>query len=95
MPKAKAKDSKPLPLPDILRDFALLRASDFDLASHTPTPVQQSCSDLLLDSSYHFVQEAKLALNLHNRDEAHVQGGRVETIRSSLEGLLGDLQHGK
>jgi hypothetical protein len=83
---AKAKTTSPLPLPDVLRDLAVLRASDVDLDSLVPKAGEGQ--DAVVESSYEFVREAREALGMHNRGKADIQGERVERVRSSLEELL-------
>lgn len=89
---AKAKSTNPLPLPDVLRDLAVLRASDVDLNSLVPTA--GSGQDTVVESSYEFVREARGALGMHSRGKADTQGERVERIRSSLEELLEGVENG-
>lgn len=92
------KDSKPFPLEKSLRDLALLRAAEIDVASLLPVPdaaastTSPSSVEVTVDESFEFVREARLALKIHNRDEAQTQGSRVEEVRSKLEDLLSGLQ---
>lgn len=86
---AKGKTTSPLPLPDVLRDLAVLRASDTDLGSLVPTTGEGHVEgDGVVESSYEFVREARAALGMHGRGEADTQGERVESVRSRLEELL-------
>lgn len=90
-------DAKALPLGDTLRDLALLRASDIDLAAILQEqPISQvnpsatgACIDeekeKLVDRSYEFVRETRAALRLVNRDEVNDHGKRIEGLRSELE----------
>ena len=83
-----ASKAGPLSLNDTLRDLALLRACDVDLTavlSRDSASPEQSEADKSVDRSYEFVQEARAALKLLNREEVGKQGGRVENIRSTLE----------
>ena len=88
---SKAKNTKPLPLAASLRDLALLRASDLDLDTVVPAKSDGE-RDVVVENSYQFAQQARLALAMHTRGEADVQGERVESIRSSLEELVNSLQ---
>lgn len=93
------KSTNPLPLSDMLRDLALLRASDVDLspclpkdgstepASGTNSPVDQSVA-----RSYEFVREARAAIKLLDRGNVDVQGSRVEDQRSKLEEMMNGLE---
>ena len=95
-----ASATKPLPLSETLRDLALLRASDVDLAACLPLdgptspadgagyPIDQSVA-----RSYEFVKEARAAIKLLNRGEVDTQGGRVEDLRSRLEDVLKGLEN--
>ena len=89
---AKAKTISPLPLPDVLRDLAILRASDTDLGSLVPGGERHAEADEVVESSYEFVREARAALGMHGRGEADTQGERVESVRSRLEELIKGVQ---
>ncbi|KAF8626857.1 hypothetical protein AX15_004677 [Amanita polypyramis BW_CC] len=70
---SKAKSTKPLPLEDVLRDLAFLRASGVDLGDLVAeTDSIQPESNQVVESS---------------RGEAEAEGERVESIRTSLEEL--------
>ena len=95
---SSSSDTTPLPLTDTLRDLALLRASDIDLASILrssasadsstraikPTPRDDE-KEALVERSYEFVREARAALRIVNRDEVNAQGKRIDDVRSALE----------
>lgn len=101
-----AKDTKPLALPDTLRDLALLRAYDIDLAGLVPK--DKTNPDLNLDSaqnittdpavetslkaSYEFVQTARAAIRIHVRGDVGVHGAKVDEARDKLETLLEELK---
>ena len=93
-----ATKANPLPLNETLRDLALLRSCDVDLSSLLPkdanatTPTQQSDADTTVERSYEFVREARAALKILNRDEVEKQGGRVESIRSTLDDVAQGLE---
>lgn len=99
-----ASKSKPLPLGDTLRDLALLRATDLDLASllssEVATPRDDSSNDAAdeqginssVERSYEFVSEARKAIKVLNRGEVDKQGVKVEDVRSKLEDTLRGLQ---
>ena len=89
---AKGKTTSPLPLPDVLRDLAVLRASDTDLGFLVPSEEGHAEADGVVESSYEFVREARAALGMHGRGEADKQGERVESVRSRLEELLKGVQ---
>ncbi|EKM54009.1 uncharacterized protein PHACADRAFT_257579 [Phanerochaete carnosa HHB-10118-sp] len=83
-----ASKANPLSLNDTLRDLALLRACDLDLASVLPPESAsdtKSPADESVDRSYEFVREARGALKVQNRGEVERQGSRVEDIRGTLE----------
>lgn len=83
-----ASKVNPLSLNNTLRDLALLRACDVDLAKFLPradSAVEKSQADESVDRSYEFVREARAALKVLNRGEVEKQGIRVEDTRSTLE----------
>lgn len=89
--------SKPLQLSDTLRDLALLRASELDLASLLPkiseavtTPADEIESSV--GASYAFVSEARKTIRILNRGDIDLQGGKVEKVRIGLEDLLQGLE---
>ncbi|KAF8170214.1 hypothetical protein K438DRAFT_1854225 [Mycena galopus ATCC 62051] len=86
-----SKDAKPLALSATLRDLALLRVSGLDIASLVPTQPTQSSkpqtTDFAVERSYEFVQQARAAMRLYNRDEVERTGEAVEELRSKVEEL--------
>jgi hypothetical protein len=85
----KAKDVKPLPLGNTLRDLALLRASEVEVSVLLPTPTtpvkdEGTSFDAAVEESYEFVREARKAMKI----EMAGQGERVEAVRNKLEELL-------
>lgn len=85
----------PLPLGDVLRDLAVLRASDVDLSDGTSFPDAESADSAneadgirkSVEQSYQFVREAREALKVHQRGDLDKQGGKVDTVRNQLEEL--------
>ena len=94
----KNASAKPLPLNDTLRDLALLRASDIDLASLLPqqraesdqTSGRQDKADLglTLDRSYEFVEHGKAVLRIRNRGLVEKEGEQVDRVRGEMENAL-------
>ncbi|KZT26799.1 hypothetical protein NEOLEDRAFT_210379 [Neolentinus lepideus HHB14362 ss-1] len=100
-------DASPLPLSEMLRDLALLRASDVDLAkvlaASTGYPEQKPCSRpearagdeeirTSVEKSYEFVRQARAVIKLQDRMDVESQGARVEDLRSKLEDALEGLK---
>ena len=93
------ESSKPFPLSATLRDLALFRASDVDLASILPEVVSpRDRQDVLadvessLERSYEFVREAKAVMNIHNKGLVETQGLKVEQVRGEMEDVLSGLE---
>jgi len=90
---SKAKDIR-LPLADTLRDLALLRAFDLDVASsilaqeHTQSSVHQSDA---VDGSREFIDISRRVLKLHGSGGVDIQEEKVEAVRNKLEALLDGL----
>ena len=86
----KAKDVKPLPLGNTLRDLALLRASEVQVSGLLPTPTtpvkanEGTSFDAAVEESYEFVREARKTMKIQMAG----QGERVEEVRNKLEELL-------
>ena len=91
-----SKDQQPLPLADILRDLALLRASDIDMAVVLPDYNDATKRDADVDTSvqrsYEFVKEARAALRIQNRGDLGSVGESVERVREGLEEILKGLE---
>ncbi|KAJ2913474.1 hypothetical protein MD484_g6942, partial [Candolleomyces efflorescens] len=94
-PAKKAKDTKALPLSDTLRDLALLRASDVDLAALLPansTNNSNASSDGAVEESVanssEFIKEARKTLKVQDRGEAEIQGKKLDVVRSKFEEVL-------
>ena len=87
----------PLPLGDILRDLAVLRASDVDLSDGKPFPDAESSDSAdgadgtrkSVQQSYHFVREAREALKVHQRGDLDKEGDKLDILRGQLEELRG------
>jgi len=82
------KDTKALPLSDTLRDLALLRASDIDLAALLPPNEDHASGEhTSVQLSTEFIQEARRALKLEVEPQ-----GKLDEVRSGLEELLAKLE---
>jgi len=87
----------PLPLGDVLRDLAVLRASDVDLSDGAPFPDAESSDSVneadgtqkSVQQSYQFVREAREALRVHQRGDLDKQGDKLDALRGQLEELRG------
>lgn len=85
----------PLPLGDVLRDLAVLRASDIDLADGTTFSDSVSADSAneangtqqSVQQSYQFVKGAREALKVHQRGDADKQGEKLGILRGKLEEL--------
>jgi len=93
--------NKPLPMSETLRDLALLRASDIDLAhlaSQSGLSDAGSREDGGIDEatsrSYEFVKEARATLRLLNGGELERQGQKTEEARRELTEVLKGLADG-
>ncbi|KAJ6497880.1 hypothetical protein C8R45DRAFT_1072325 [Mycena sanguinolenta] len=87
-----SKDAKPLSLSATLRDLALLRVTSLDVGSLVPTQPNQSskpdaATAAAVESSYEFVQQARAAIRLYNREEVERTGEGVEAVRTKVEEL--------
>ena len=100
---AASQDKSPLPLSDTLRDLAVLRASDIDLASFLP-PEETSGSSIeqtqsgdqgkelrAVERSFEFVKEARAAIRILNRGDVDEQGARIDEAREGLEEIANGL----
>lgn len=89
---SKAKDIR-LPLADTLRDLALLRASDLDVASILARQDTQSSphQSNAFDGSREFIHISRKVLKLHDSGGVEIQGEKVEAVRNKLEALLDGL----
>ncbi|KAJ4483592.1 hypothetical protein J3R30DRAFT_3285159 [Lentinula aciculospora] len=96
--KKLKKETKAFPLPDVLRDLALLRVSDVQLSSLVPQPSQSPSSshntdlDSDLEKSYQFSKEARAAIRLRNSRKVDDEAGRLEAVRSGLEDFVKGLE---
>lgn len=90
----KARDTKALPLSDTLRDLALLRASDVDLAALLPvdTAPDGAQDEGSLEDSSEFIRETRKALRIHDRGDAEVLGKKLDDIEVKYEDLLAGLE---
>lgn len=90
---SKPKDIR-LPLADTLRDLALIRASDLDVASILVPEHTQSSSPRqsnAFDESREFIHISRRVLKLHGSGGVDIQGEKVEAVRNKLEALLDGL----
>ncbi|KAJ3998704.1 hypothetical protein F5050DRAFT_1566543 [Lentinula boryana] len=98
---ASKKDSKVFPLPDVLRDLALLRVSEIKLANIMPISAQIPSSsqntelDFDLERSYQFAKEARAAIRLRNGGKVENEAARLETVRSGLEEFVKGIEGGR
>ncbi|KAE9400699.1 hypothetical protein BT96DRAFT_640066 [Gymnopus androsaceus JB14] len=99
--KSQAKETKAFPLPDVLRDLALLRVSDVQLASLVPNSTETSSSsprdkelDSDLEKSYQFTNEARAAIKLRDSGKVENEAGRLESVRSGLEEFVKGIEGG-
>ncbi|KAF8813646.1 hypothetical protein BYT27DRAFT_7056092, partial [Phlegmacium glaucopus] len=90
---------KPLPLSDILRDLALLRASGHDIpeifkaTQQSPEATPSSSSTSMVESSsvaasYNYIATVRAALKLNNSGKLEARGKKIEDIRNKYEELL-------
>lgn len=85
----------PLPLGDVLRDLAVLRASDVDLSEGTTFPDYGSADNTneadgtqqSVQESYQFVKGAREALKVHQRCDLDKQGEKLGILGGKLEDL--------
>jgi len=87
----------PLPLGEVLRDLAVLRASDVDLLDGTTFPDAESTDSAneadgtqkSVQQSYQLVKEAREVLKVHQRGDLDKQVEKLGVLRSKLEELRG------
>ena len=95
MSRTPSNKPNPLPLADVLRDLAVLRASDVDLSDGTSFPDAESADSTnevdgtrkSVQQSYQFVKEARGALKVHQRGDLDKQEDTLDILRSKLEEL--------
>lgn len=94
--KSKAS-ANVLPLAGVLRDLAVLRASEIELPDsllrsehgmqiRTPSPVTTS-----VNSSYEYTKAARMAIKLHSSGRVDAEGAKVDDIQKKIEDLLSNL----
>jgi hypothetical protein len=87
---------QPLPFADILRDLALLRATDVNLAGVFSEADEVTMRDAGVESSvqqsYEFVKEARAAVRIQNRGTLDGVGENLECLREGLEEVLKGLE---
>ena len=90
--------TKPLPLPDLLQDLAVIRLSGNDIAQLFKFTSDRAVADSLtpvdeiVSASSEFVQVSRAAIRLHDSGEVGSQGAKIEEVRSKYEVLLEALQ---
>ncbi len=86
--------AKVLPLADIIRDLAVLRAAETEIPetllrgenevqTHTSPSITSSVA-----SSYEFTQAARTAIKLHNSGKVDTEGAKVDDIQKKIVDLL-------
>jgi len=95
MSSTSAKDKQPLPLSDLLRDLALIRASDTELSeilkatsSASENTNNSTSGDDAVQQSYEFVKQARAALKIQNRGDLDRVGNKLDHGREGLEEVL-------
>lgn len=92
---SKTKDQKPFALTDTLRDLALLRASDLDLAALVPATSADETQKIeeskaveeSLKTSYEYVRSTRAVLKTNDRGGVDLQGQQIEGIRVNLSNV--------
>lgn len=92
-----SKSKKPLPLSDILRDLALLRASAHDIpeifkaaqqGSDLIPPTSSSPEPTLsVAASYNYVATVRAAIRLNDSGKLGAEGRKIEDARNKYEEL--------
>ena len=90
-----SKSKKPLPLSDILRDLALLRASGHKIpeiynAAQCVTPSSGSSSTVESSSiaaSYNYITTVKAALKINDSKKLEIEEEKIEDVRNKYEQL--------
>ncbi|THV06789.1 hypothetical protein K435DRAFT_711091 [Dendrothele bispora CBS 962.96] len=91
-----SKENKVFPPSGILKDLALLRASEIRLSSLLPNNASETGQDTPeLERSYEFVREARAAIKVHDNDAVERQAERLENVRGGLEEVLKGLDQGR
>lgn len=97
-----SKQVQSFPLKDVLRDLAVLRVSDIDLASLLPSsspqtdpelPQYESSTEKSLQQSYEFTREARVAIRIRDRETLDLEVSRpLERSRAALDEVLEGLE---
>lgn len=85
-----SKSKKPLPLSDILRDLALLRASSHRIPEIFETTQQSSNSTSESQSvaaSYNYVATIRAAIKLNDSEKLEAESKKIEDVRKKCEEL--------
>lgn len=85
-------DAQPLPMADVLRDLALIRASDLNLssllpASQPPTAPLDPLVEKSVEQSYEFAKNARVAIKTMDRGDVDNEGAKVQAISTKLNAL--------
>jgi len=85
--------AKVLPLADILRDLAVLRASEAEIPDSLlkgENEIQMHTSPITASvaSSYEFTQAARTAIKLHNSGKVDTEGAKVDNIQKKIVDAL-------
>ncbi|KAF8972933.1 hypothetical protein BDZ97DRAFT_1912537 [Flammula alnicola] len=97
---------KPLPLSDVLRDLAVLRASgrdiselfkisttnDSDRGSDVGAASLNTSVDSSVSTSYEYIRVSRAAIRLHDSGKVETQGAKIEEVRNKYEDLLDGLK---
>ena len=88
---------KVLPIADILRDLAVLRASDTEIpeillkstVNDADTP-SEACSLVAksVTNSYEYTRTSRRVIKLHDSEKVDSEGAKIDHLRSKLEELL-------
>ena len=83
--------AKVLPIADILRDLAVLRASDTEipeaLLKSNVSPCGTSIVAKSVANSYEYTRASRIAIKLHDSGKVDSEGGKIDRLRSKLEEL--------
>ncbi|KIM54400.1 hypothetical protein SCLCIDRAFT_1221998 [Scleroderma citrinum Foug A] len=84
--------SKPLALPDTLRDLALIRASDIDLSALLPDENQRAADEPEVSNSimqsHKFVAETRAALRAYSSGDLQKKNAEIQRVQTELADVL-------
>ena len=87
-----SKSKKPLPLSDILRDLALLRASGHDFKA-TQQSSDAAPSSPSVATSYEYIATIRAALKLNDSGKLEAEGKKIEDVRNKYEEVVECLEY--